>query len=173
MLFTCLLFLVCFRVNCVYSQATRRLSIPILKENPVVDSILNAILDNHLAPTIGKKFTYKWLNFEIHLKGRGRYHFSAFPANKSQINWTVNRFRNTKTRFGYFSYQNVFVFVTSNDNFSSFYKTTQKVTLFDFLHVLKSPKPTRNIVTGNIEFWDYDYENGNGKFTASKIPIIR
>jgi hypothetical protein len=170
-LLNCLLFLFCFRVNGVYSQPTPRLSIPVLKENTVVDSILNALLDNHLEPMIGRKLTYQWLAFDIHLTAPNHYHFNAFSANRKGISFFVNKARLTKTQFGYFSYRNVLVFVKANENFSSFYKTTIKSTPFNFLQVLKDPKPTSDIVAKKQEFWDYDYKNG--KFIASKVPVVR
>ena len=154
-----------------YCQNKDKISIPIIKENAIVDSAINFILSGKAVPIVnGWPTNDRWIIFDIDATGNNGFSFSALKASENAINLLVNRLTYFKTGFGYFKYDGYFIYVTEEGSYNSFYTRTPKTTSFGFLHKLKSLEPT-NDIKKQQEFWSYNYENG--RFSRDTPPTIR
>lgn len=169
----CITFLLLFflGLELCYCQNETKLSIPIIKENTFVDSILKSIVRGKVAPTLsGHRTNYHWILFSIDPAKNDEFSINAFKVSKSTINLLVNRLIHRNISFGYFKCDDYFIFVREEKSFNTFYIKLPKAKSFDFLYKLDSLKMKAGIPWMG-DSWNYKYKNG--RFSLESIPTIR
>ncbi|QKJ31595.1 hypothetical protein HQ865_18100 [Mucilaginibacter mali] len=145
----CLLIFTIFSAG--YGQTIEKIAIPVLKEDPKVDKLMDIILGAKKA--VDQNTSYI---LELFKGNDGSYAYQVKKIDKADINIMVNQ-RIGRLDMGCFKYRKYDIIVWTNSDFSDLItKTSQSITL-DTVYKLGS---VSSKTPRDFDVWHYLYQNG-------------
>jgi hypothetical protein len=163
--------LIWFESKSGYCQTTNGIAVPVLKENSIIDSLINTTLNPQNNPatydTNEKYLKDSCMIIDI-TKGKNGYNFNLEINNKANVNLFVNAMVYTKRNFGCFKFRNFKVFVWSESALFDFFSKTSKNKAYDFIYKMTfdEAKHARGLLPGYV----FDYEYKHGKLSPMPPP---
>ncbi len=157
------LFIVFSATACCFAQTGDKISIPILKEAPKIDRLMELVFDQvNAAGNVDKRLLKDscWI-IEMFRNSRN-VSFQVICNTKSAINFRVNLFESNGGKYGYFNYKGNHIFVWTQDTFGAFFEYTDYVKAFSFVTYTTDAKlPEHQLYPYTLH-----YNYADGRFTT-------
>jgi hypothetical protein len=148
-------------LNWSYGQTTERIKIPLLKENKLIDDLLDSLLMHRAMPKIANNELHGSNYILITIRKNSvdsSFSFSASTDEDEGINCVLSDPRNPgKHGFGYILYHRYTVFFRINETFNLFDRTLKSMT-FKVIHSPNCDDPLSMVTHLDIDY--YLYKNG-------------
>jgi hypothetical protein len=168
------LLLTCFGLNYTYGQPKKKIYVPVLKENKLLDSLLDLMFHYEGLPAIGNEklshSNYIILNISNMVVDNSYYFHLYTGADEKSINCSINNLVNNGTAVGcgYLTYKKYKIFVWTNKNYE-FFKQKSRAKTFKFLYKVNCDDYLPNIT--HLSLLNYKYKNGI--FSIDTLPPMR
>lgn len=150
----------------VFAQKHKSISVVVLKENHLIDSLLKIVLNPNSTSRIDTLISKTdCINISVWNKGMGIYSFDVDIIDENLFLSTPQRLNSNKDAIGYFVYNKIKVFVLSYEGFFSFFHKTSTHKVFEFSPKNYGPLDVMLIKT----MLHYRYENEHFTETFNTI----
>lgn len=146
-----------FGIKFCYSQSSKCIAVPILKESEKIDNLMDEVLNPknaHRRDTQASSDSCYWIYF-FKANDTNHFIFQIEKNPKSVINVLINN-TISNLNVGYFQYKKYKIFVEPDPGLYDFFNKTSRTQTFDFIYKLESTQPLGHSYYQDI--WHYQYE---------------